>query len=149
MTGENDSTGASQATSEVVFGVPDMDCASCARRISERLEKLDGVGKAEPRVVSKDLRIEFDAETMSEATKAQENKAVQETPAVQESQESQAAQGKSFYNEVLETAEKVPGVTGEYAGKIARLLFNPLYHIHKHSTAPFIEQFKKAFNEDK
>jgi Cd2+/Zn2+-exporting ATPase len=68
VTGSDDSIGASQATCEVVFGVPDMDCASCARRISERLEKLDGVGKVEARVVSKDLRIEFDAETMGEAT---------------------------------------------------------------------------------
>jgi Cd2+/Zn2+-exporting ATPase len=68
MTVRDDPTGASQATCDVVFGVPDMDCASCARRISERLEKLDGVGKVEARVVSKDLRIEFDAEAVGEAT---------------------------------------------------------------------------------
>ena len=59
---------ASQSTCELVLGVPDMDCASCARRISDRLEKLDGVERVETRVVSKDLRVEFDPGRMGEAT---------------------------------------------------------------------------------
>lgn len=52
----------------VVFGVPDMDCVSCARRISDRLEQLDGVENVEARVVSKDLRIEFDPRRMGDGT---------------------------------------------------------------------------------
>jgi Cd2+/Zn2+-exporting ATPase len=53
---------------ELVLGVPDMDCASCARRISGRLEKLSGVQKVEARIVTKDLRVEFDPELMAEDT---------------------------------------------------------------------------------
>ena len=45
--------------------------------------------------------------------------------------------------------EKVPGVIGEYAGKVASLLLKPLRQIHKHTTEPFIDEFKKAFNNGK
>lgn len=45
---------------ELVLAVPDMDCASCARRISDRLEGLTGVERVEPRILSKDVRVRFD-----------------------------------------------------------------------------------------
>ncbi len=90
-----------------------------------------------------------EAQATQATQETQETQAPQETQAAQATQETQAAQGKSFYDEILDTVEKVPGVIGEYAGKGARLLFTPLDYIHKHSTAPFIEQFKKAFNDDK
>ena len=80
---------------------------------------------------------------MSEETK---------TPAAQdvmEVKETKEAKEKSFLDEALETVEKVPGIIGEYAGKAASLLRNPLTQIHKHTTAPFIEEFKKAFNNGK
>ncbi len=46
---------------ELLLGVPEMDCAMCAQRISGRLEKLNGVKVVEPRLISKDVRVEFDA----------------------------------------------------------------------------------------
>jgi Cd2+/Zn2+-exporting ATPase len=55
-----------QASCELVLGVPDMDCASCALRISGRLEGMDGVELVETRVVSKDLRVRFDPSLMGE-----------------------------------------------------------------------------------
>jgi len=45
---------------DLVFSVPDMDCASCARRIIDRLERVSGVEQVEPRVLSKDVRVRFD-----------------------------------------------------------------------------------------
>jgi Cd2+/Zn2+-exporting ATPase len=45
---------------ELVLAVPDMDCASCARRISDRLEGLTGVEHVEPRILTKDVRVRFD-----------------------------------------------------------------------------------------
>jgi Cd2+/Zn2+-exporting ATPase len=66
MSHEPDSAHGSTAAREFLLSVPDMDCASCARRISDRLENLDGVQKVEARVVSKDLRVEFDPKLMGE-----------------------------------------------------------------------------------
>jgi Cd2+/Zn2+-exporting ATPase len=43
-----------------------MDCAGCARRISDRLEKLEGVQRVEVRVVSRDVRVEFDPALMGD-----------------------------------------------------------------------------------
>jgi Cd2+/Zn2+-exporting ATPase len=57
-----------QPATELVLGVPDMDCANCARRISERLEKLDGVSKVDTRIVAKDVRVEFDPALTAEGT---------------------------------------------------------------------------------
>ncbi len=54
------------AVSELKFDVPDMDCASCAQRISERLHKLEGIQQAEPRIISKDLRVRFDPQRVQE-----------------------------------------------------------------------------------
>lgn len=84
---------------------------------------------------------------MSEETKTQ---ATQETKTqeIQEVPETEKAQEQSFYDQALETVEKVPGVMGEYLGKAALLLLKPLNQIHKHTTEPFIEKFKKAFNDD-
>ena len=80
---------------------------------------------------------------MSEETKSQE------TQEIQKAQETKEAPKKSFYDDALETAEKVPGVMGEYVGKFASLLRKPLNQIHKHTTEPFIDKFKKAFNDGK
>jgi hypothetical protein len=74
---------------------------------------------------------------------------MREETKTQEAQVTKEAQEKSFYDEALETVEKVLGVTGEYAGKVASLLRKPLNQIHKHTTEPFIEEFKKAFNDGK
>ena len=52
----------------LVLEVPDMDCASCAQRISERLEKLNGVETVDARVVAKDVRISFDPDLLAEGT---------------------------------------------------------------------------------
>ena len=52
----------------LVLEVPDMDCASCAQRISERLEKLDGVETVDARVIAKDVRIAFDPDLLAEHT---------------------------------------------------------------------------------
>ncbi|UCC71149.1 MAG: cadmium-translocating P-type ATPase [Gemmatimonadota bacterium] len=54
------SDGTQQASCELVLGVPDMDCASCAQRIASRLEQLEGVERVEARIVAKDLRVYFD-----------------------------------------------------------------------------------------
>jgi Cd2+/Zn2+-exporting ATPase len=43
-----------------------MDCASCARRISGRLEKLNGVEHVDARIVTKDLRVRFNPSQMGE-----------------------------------------------------------------------------------
>jgi Cd2+/Zn2+-exporting ATPase len=51
---------------ELIFGVPDMDCASCAQRISARLARLDGVEAVEPRVILKDVRVRFDPSRTAE-----------------------------------------------------------------------------------
>lgn len=58
--------GASAASSIIVLEVPGMDCVSCARRISDRLEQLNGVEKVEPRVISRDIRVEFDSARIGE-----------------------------------------------------------------------------------
>jgi len=71
VTTGQDAPGVTPETRAVVFGVPDMDCVSCARRISDRLEELEGIGKVEARVVSKDLRIEFDPKRIAEGRIAQ------------------------------------------------------------------------------
>ncbi len=57
---------AGPTSSEIVLGVPDMDCASCARRISDRLEKLNGVERVDARILSKDVRVEYDPGAMGE-----------------------------------------------------------------------------------
>ncbi len=54
------SDGSDGASNQLVLGVPDMDCANCARRISERLQKLEGVSRVDTRIVAKDVRVEFD-----------------------------------------------------------------------------------------
>ncbi len=59
--------GRSGAT-ELVLGVPDMDCATCARRITDRLEHLDGIEGVETRIVSKDLRVNFDPDRTTKGT---------------------------------------------------------------------------------
>jgi Zn2+/Cd2+-exporting ATPase len=56
------------ASFTLVLGVPDMDCASCAQRISASLSKLSGVEKVDARVVAKDLRIDFDPGLLGERT---------------------------------------------------------------------------------
>ncbi len=56
------------ASFTLVLGVPDMDCASCAQRISASLSKLNGVEKVDARVVAKDLRIDFDPGLLGEQT---------------------------------------------------------------------------------
>ena len=53
---------------KLLLEVPDMDCASCAQRIAERLEKLDGVQTVDARVVAKDVRIRFDPDLLAEGT---------------------------------------------------------------------------------
>jgi Cd2+/Zn2+-exporting ATPase len=55
-----------RASCELVLGVPDMDCASCALRISTRLEGMDGVEHVDTRIVTKDLRVRFDPSRMEE-----------------------------------------------------------------------------------
>jgi Cd2+/Zn2+-exporting ATPase len=55
-----------RASRELVFGVPDMDCASCALRISNRLERMHGVEHVRTRVVTKDLRVRFDPSVLEE-----------------------------------------------------------------------------------
>ncbi len=64
MSHSMDQTGSSQC--ELVFGVPDMDCASCAQRISNRLERLEGVEAVEPRVLMKDVRVRYDPSVTAE-----------------------------------------------------------------------------------
>ncbi len=51
---------------ELVLGVPDMDCASCALRISNRLDGMDGVEQVDTRIVKKDLRVRFDPSLIEE-----------------------------------------------------------------------------------
>ncbi|NIR44741.1 MAG: cadmium-translocating P-type ATPase [Gemmatimonadetes bacterium] len=45
-----------------------MDCATCARRITDRLEHLDGIEGVETRIVSKDLRVNFDPDRTTKGT---------------------------------------------------------------------------------
>lgn len=45
---------------EVAFRIQDMDCPDCARRIQERLRRLDGVDEAVGNPVSRRLRVTFD-----------------------------------------------------------------------------------------
>lgn len=54
-----------------VFSVPDMDCVTCAQRITDRLGQIEGIDRVEPRVVSKDLRVEFDPTRVAEENIAQ------------------------------------------------------------------------------
>ncbi len=61
MSGDGD-----RAFRELVFGVPDMDCASCALRISGSLERMSGVEQVETRIVTKDLRVRFDPSVLEE-----------------------------------------------------------------------------------
>ena len=49
-----------QTPRQLVLVVPDMDCASCARRVSNGLQELKGVESVEPRVLSKDVLVQFD-----------------------------------------------------------------------------------------
>ncbi len=49
-----------------VLSVPNMDCASCAQRITTRLERLVGVEKVLPSIVKKDVRIEYDSRVVRE-----------------------------------------------------------------------------------
>ena len=58
--------GREPSTSVTVLEVPDMDCASCARRISDRLERLDGVESVSPRVLSRDVHVKYDAKRVGE-----------------------------------------------------------------------------------
>lgn len=53
---------------ELVLAVPDMDCATCARRITDRVEKLDGVELVETRIISRDVRVLFDPERAASGT---------------------------------------------------------------------------------
>lgn len=60
---------------DLVLGVPELDCASCARRISTRLESLPGVERVDPRILSKDVRVRYDpsvakAEGIAEAIRS-------------------------------------------------------------------------------
>ncbi len=55
-----------RASCELVLGVPDMDCASCALRISSRLERMTGIEQVDTRVVTKDLRVRFDPSVLEE-----------------------------------------------------------------------------------
>jgi Cd2+/Zn2+-exporting ATPase len=66
-----DAVGVAETSGELVLEVPDMDCVTCARRISDRLERLDGVKRAESRIVSKDVRVEFDPQRTAVATIAE------------------------------------------------------------------------------
>jgi len=63
-----DPAGVAETSRELVLEVPDMDCVTCARRISDRLARLDGVKQAESRIVSKDVRVEFDPQRTAVAT---------------------------------------------------------------------------------
>ncbi len=68
MKGVEDTQKSGLASRELTFGVPDMDCVTCAHRISDTLEKLQGVERVEPRIVSKDVRVTFDpARTQEDA----------------------------------------------------------------------------------
>ncbi len=49
---------------EIVFRVDDMDCADCARRLQDRLGRLDGVSGAQGNVMSRHLRILYDPERL-------------------------------------------------------------------------------------
>ncbi|MGD2217192.1 MAG: cation-translocating P-type ATPase [Gemmatimonadales bacterium] len=57
---------AEPAYCELILGVPDMDCASCALRISDRLEQMPGVERVDTRVVTKELRVRYDPAVMEE-----------------------------------------------------------------------------------
>jgi Cd2+/Zn2+-exporting ATPase len=52
---------------EVVLQVPDMDCASCVRRIQDRLATIEGVGEIEGQAVRRILRVRYDAERVDSA----------------------------------------------------------------------------------
>ncbi len=52
---------------ELVLAVPDMDCASCARRISDRLEKLDGVSRVDASIVAKGVKVMYDPKRTAES----------------------------------------------------------------------------------
>lgn len=67
MNSERYPAGVPRNSRELLLEVPDMDCATCARRISDRLERLDGVKRVEPRVVSRDVRVEFDPQRLAGA----------------------------------------------------------------------------------
>lgn len=71
MSRPGDAVGVAETSGELVLEVPDMDCITCARRISDRLERLDGVKRAESRIVSKDVRVEFDPQHTAVASIAE------------------------------------------------------------------------------
>ncbi|WP_148414223.1 heavy metal translocating P-type ATPase [Haloferax sp. KTX1] len=59
-TGTGDPTGESAGSARAEFGVPDMDCASCASKVETSVGKLDGVGDIDPRVTSGRLVVDYD-----------------------------------------------------------------------------------------
>lgn len=61
-----DWTDATRARGQVVLAIPEMDCASCVQRISDRLRRLDGVESVHARLISKDVRVAFDPSRVEE-----------------------------------------------------------------------------------
>ncbi|AKU09694.1 heavy metal translocating P-type ATPase [Haloferax gibbonsii] len=59
-TGGGDSAGGPADSTRAEFGVPDMDCASCANKVESSVRKLDGVGDIDPRVTTGRLVVEYD-----------------------------------------------------------------------------------------
>jgi Cu+-exporting ATPase len=49
-------------TEKIRFHIPDMHCAGCAQRLSNVLERMEGVRSARVRFDSKQAEIEYDEE---------------------------------------------------------------------------------------
>ncbi|GGC67555.1 heavy metal translocating P-type ATPase [Haloferax sulfurifontis] len=59
-TGTGDPIGGSDGSARAEFGVPEMDCASCASKVETSVRKLDGIGDVDPRVTTGRLVVDYD-----------------------------------------------------------------------------------------
>ncbi|UVE52475.1 heavy metal translocating P-type ATPase (plasmid) [Haloferax larsenii] len=58
-------TGGTTASQRAEFGVPEMDCPSCAGKVESSVRGLDGVGDIDPRITSGRLTVEYDPKRTS------------------------------------------------------------------------------------
>ncbi|WP_410767537.1 heavy metal translocating P-type ATPase [Haloferax sp. DFSO60] len=53
--------------SSASFGVPEMDCPTCAGKVESSVRKLDGIGEVDPRVTSGELTVSYDPQRTTTA----------------------------------------------------------------------------------
>ncbi|MFC7205426.1 heavy metal translocating P-type ATPase [Haloferax namakaokahaiae] len=62
-----DVSAASSDFADASFGVPEMDCPSCAGKVESSVRTLDGIEDIDPRVTSGELRVSYDPQTTTPA----------------------------------------------------------------------------------